>query len=102
MKTDANFNYTVTDIEEIKSDSGIEKIYPNPSAGLFAIELAEPLKDFECKVVDRSGRVVQEYVFYGFQKQLEIDLSDFPDGVYFLELIHEVKRTVKQIVKLGQ
>ncbi|MFK7774967.1 MAG: T9SS type A sorting domain-containing protein [Saprospiraceae bacterium] len=85
--------------ELILSASSIEKnnevkIFPNPSKGVFHISLKEEKIEF-IKVYSLLGELKSE-----FQNTDNIDISDFPNGVYFLELITKDKeRLVKKVLK---
>lgn len=68
------------------------KVYPNPAAGSFQVELklATP-SDISLRIIDKMGRVVgskseranQEGVF-----MTEMDISTIPTGVYSVEVQH--------------
>lgn len=58
------------------------ELYPNPSTGVFQIDgfkLGE--NDLTITVVDMFGKVILETT-----NSLEVDLTNFPDGVYFAKL----------------
>ena len=58
------------------------KSYPNPTSGIVNIEHSKKVK--EIFVVDISGKILQRYNYY--EKDLiKVDLSEFPNGMYFLK-----------------
>lgn len=59
-------------------------IYPNPSKGRFTISLNHPA--MQVNIVNLSGQVIQEYRNMQNGKH-SINLSEFPDGIYFIEVI---------------
>jgi len=69
------------------------KVYPNPSAGEFKIELASA-ESVNYTVTDNTGRIVLEGTF----EQLEnsIDLSTEEQGVYFLRVEGRVMKLIVQ------
>ncbi len=57
------------------------KVYPNPSEGIFYIEATEATKAF---VTDLQGRKVLETT-----NTHQVDISNNPSGIYFLQLMNE-------------
>ena len=71
-------------------------IYPNPTIGFFNISFfAEKVDNFEISIVDAFGKTVsheEKQDFIGeYTKQ--VDLSDYPRGVYMIQL-----RTISSFV----
>ena len=56
-------------------------IYPNPNAGIFALQLPSNSEDAQLKITDVAGVVVFEKSNYSNQES--IDLMAFPSGIYF-------------------
>lgn len=88
-----------TGIEEEELNSNL-KVYPNPTGGkinlLWNTVLYEPLT---IRLLSVSGRtfLVHEYPP---QKGLTLDLLDFPDGLYILQITSGKSILNKQIIKL--
>jgi len=60
-------------------------LYPNPSKGIFTVEFsAGAQQNYTFSVLDAYGRLVQPPL--PGQPQVEIDLSDQPVGMYYLQL----------------
>jgi hypothetical protein len=59
------------------------KVYPNPAQDLFTIELNEGFAS-EVKVINALGQVIYTEVSNG--QQFEIQSSDFPAGVYLVQV----------------
>lgn len=58
------------------------ELYPNPSTGVFKIDGFElGQNDLKMSVMDMFGKVIMEV-----ENTVELDLTDFPDGVYFVKL----------------
>ncbi|MES2701320.1 MAG: T9SS type A sorting domain-containing protein [Bacteroidota bacterium] len=60
-------------------------ISPNPASGLFKIDLASPLKIKAVIVTNVLGQKIIETVPASLQ--CSIDLSGYPDGIYFVHLV---------------
>ena len=71
-------------------------IAPNPTGGILRIENLEQINTVE--MVDAAGRVFLEKNVKG-QKNLEIDLSNKPEGMYFLKLKGDKKEIVRKVMK---
>ncbi|MDG1332684.1 MAG: aryl-sulfate sulfotransferase [Crocinitomicaceae bacterium] len=58
------------------------ELYPNPSTGVFKIDgFSLGQNDLKMTVVDMFGKVIKEV-----ENTLELDLTEFPEGVYFVKL----------------
>ncbi len=67
------------------------KIFPNPSSGIFSIEfLKDGLSPDKIIIRDAMQRIIyeEEKLFFG-NSPLKIDFSNFPDGVYFVNMISD-------------
>ncbi len=87
-----------TGIDELAGIEGV-RIYPNPSSGKFTVRFAENIGITEVQVVNLLSDVV-----YSAKTEtsggnaLEIDLSDFADGVYFVKLKNNQTESIQKIV----
>lgn len=82
-----------TSIQDFGSELGI-KVYPNPSKGLFNIELNGNFKEnVRLKIFDVSGKVVFEKIIDVEDPRmlLNIDLSGTSNGVYFIQMENRSK-----------
>lgn len=81
----------ITNTEENSlADQGMS-LFPNPTAGIFHIELATAPTDFTVLVFDSTGRKV-----LALDNSLTVDLSSYATGVYFIYLDGLSARIVKQ------
>jgi hypothetical protein len=90
-------NLTVYNVGLLEANNDYFTIYPNPSPdGRYFIEWNENVTITRLSVKDASGRVYREI----FTKSNEIDLSDLPAGLYFLEIESADLLAVVRVVKL--
>ena len=67
-------------------------IYPNPSYGSFYVETEKNNQLAAFQLYDASGREVASLAGIHSQK-IQIDLEDFPVGLYILKVMDQSKRT---------
>ena len=88
-----------TGIDNARTDFGII-IYPNPSTGKFTIEKPGDLnKVVEVRLLDASSKLIVSKTIQLGQQKVEMDITDYSKGVYFLQLIVDKEVFVKQILK---
>jgi hypothetical protein len=73
------------------------KIFPNPSEGVFTLELNEDFQQADVIVVDVLGKIV----FSGkkLEASTQINLSDYPAGMYFIKLVKDDLCKTEKIIK---
>jgi sugar lactone lactonase YvrE len=88
----------ITGIEQPQDANYNLSVFPNPSAGTFQLKIPEELqlKDIVVTVIDFSGREVFK------QKQTKvqptIDISDQPNGLYFIAVTIDGKQFTSKVV----
>ena len=86
-------------IDDLENDLGI-LIYPNPNTGLFTIEKSSELdKEVRISLLDASSRVIINKIIPKGQQKIEMDITNYSKGVYYLQLTIGDKVYVKQILK---
>ena len=87
-------------IPEDLTQEGNLKIFPNPSAGTFNIELYYPQQqDVQLKVVNLLGEViVSEKVNVNGTYNKTIDLGGFVNGIYQLQIISKDNFTSRKLI----
>lgn len=83
---------TVTGLNNSRLSESIQ-VYPNPSQGVFKIN-TPTLKVSTYQAIDMLGKVVKS----GNLLDQQIDLSDMPDGMYFLKLQTNKGTALKKVV----
>lgn len=72
-------------------------IYPNPAEELISIELDDHHPFLHCNIMDVYGRICYQKYFTGGHK-LEIDIHDYPAGIYFVGLFTKDNKTVSKVI----
>ncbi|MCK5169870.1 MAG: T9SS type A sorting domain-containing protein [Bacteroidales bacterium] len=74
-------------VEDINKNSGI-KIYPNPNKGSFIlqIETVKTEDQYNYKIVDISGRIIQSGIINSFEKNKNIEILNPNEGIYFIQI----------------
>ncbi len=84
-----------TSTESIDKKQSSIVFYPNPSAGLFTIRLENgAYSNFEVSIFSSTGQLLNQQLL-----QPELDLSSFPDGLYFTK-IRDLKSNIVHHQKL--
>lgn len=89
--TDKN---STVDIEE---NSIISAIYPNPSSNLVYVQL-DSQDDATLELMDASGRIIETQNSNGVQVS-SFDLTELPNGIYFVRVSSNGQLTTKRIIK---
>ena len=92
--------------KERRSDQSLETsfftIAPNPTTDQFTIQLPEVSdKEFQVQVIDMLGRIVHQKKLAARTRATTIDLADYQNGIYYVELRATGIRSVKKLVKQG-
>ena len=72
-------------------------IVPNPTHGLFRINVGRGMADGTIRLISQSGTVVRVFEINGYEQS--IDISDLKDGVYILQYICNSKVLQQKVVK---
>jgi len=73
--------------------------FPNPTTGQLSIQITNTQKQQQLRVINLVGKVlVQEEIAPAVQ-QVNIDLSAYRNGIYYLELRSKGQRIVKKVIK---
>jgi hypothetical protein len=83
-------------INDSNSDGKI-RVYPNPSTGIFTVEVGNLDNYIEMSVYDTSGKLMIRRM--GYSKVNPLDISELSSGMYFLKLQQENNSTVVSIIK---
>ncbi len=83
---------------QVETVSNME-VFPNPTSGIVTVELAE-ISDGRILISNVTGQVVMTREF-GYADVIELDLSFYDTGMYFIEVVyHDGSRAVEKVVRL--
>lgn len=90
----------VNGVPETELNAALFKVYPNPTSGIFIIELPcqSPYEQVMVEVIGIRGEKVLSTMFSGERKH-EFSLSDRLVGVYFIRVISGDKAETVKIIK---
>ncbi|MBL4709494.1 MAG: lamin tail domain-containing protein [Flavobacteriales bacterium] len=67
-------------------------IYPNPSKGIFTIETKTEVTNTRFQIIPMDGKIIRDEVLN--QSKVNIDMSDYSNGVYFLRVGNATKKLI--------
>ncbi|WP_074405771.1 T9SS type A sorting domain-containing protein [Aquimarina megaterium] len=86
---------TTSNTEDVSNIDNSVVIYPNPNSGEFMIQL-DHTSNSNIKVFNSRGQKI--YAINTISKQVQIDLSKYPKGVYFVKIKTSDKVYAKKII----
>ncbi len=95
----SDLGYSFTDISDPSDElaSNMFYLYPNPANSILTVEFARP-QWYSIELASLNGHVIYSTSLDG--TSIQIDLSSFPKGVYFITIRSESFVTTKKIIKL--
>ena len=85
----------LSDVTNTNDDSRItlnNTVYPNPSTGIFKIKPGREINtEGECVISNSIGNIIlkQKFSLNNGDPEFQINLNNYPDGIYFLNLVSE-------------
>ena len=98
-QTDFDGGFSYSDIQMVDLSTAFDKLIatPNPSKGIFT--LSKGLNGNEhVRIFDRQGRQMNGFNIED-RSGLVLDLSNFPDGIYFLSITKESESETIRLIK---
>jgi hypothetical protein len=88
---------TATLVESVSNNS--VSVYPNPSKGLLYLKMQQSIPSAKLSVVNSLGAVVyQKNIEEGYTGNMNIDLSSFSNGLYFVKLKSPEQEFVYKVI----
>jgi len=95
--TDTSGCKLVSGIEIAEWESGQIRVYPNPSSGIFILEISNPKSIERIEIYDGNSRQLATYL--AESKSTKIDLSWYADGIYFMKIVGRYNVSTVRLVK---
>ncbi len=93
---DSDFEYSSVIVVNVENEISF-KIYPNPIQERLTIQ-GDLLLNSQIQLINDSGQII--YHSANVNQQIELDLSDYPNGIYFIRIVNEGKTLLtKKVVK---
>lgn len=83
-------------VQQILDGSGI-MLYPNPASNTLIIESERTINNGQLKIINTQGQLVNQWAISN--KQLEIDISQLKQGIYFFSLFDGKKEIKRKLIK---
>jgi len=84
-----------TDDNSNKDDSQKVVCYPNPTTGIFRVKLEKAVE--ELFITDSNGKVLLRFEDLK-EGETEINLANFPSGIYFVRFAEKEKLKAQRIL----
>lgn len=90
------YHFMLTGSEPVYAEQTLS-VQPNPSSGIFTLNLKQQTSDAKICIYDIVGKCVWNK---NIQKasNMAIDLSNHPQGIYFIEMVSNGEKIVKKII----
>jgi hypothetical protein len=106
----ANLNFSKSNVNRLQGSSVnpyvaninnemIVSLYPNPSSGIFTIDLKDQVKGSTVvKVFNMLGAEISQTTYLATKNKVVMDLSKQPKGVYYIQISSADKMTTRKII----
>jgi hypothetical protein len=86
-------------IEEMSLNNNFQ-VFPNPSSGIFEIQLGENIITSSChlEVINTPGEKIIQRSVHEDEKKITLNLSDLPKGCYLLQLSNEQGKFTRKLI----
>ncbi len=91
----------VTTIEDNLEELVNVTVYPNPASEILNIKFEVPIDgDIDIYLLDQQGKLVKTDIVEAASVEKQINMQEYPAGIYFLRLIKGKLSNVYKVVKL--
>jgi hypothetical protein len=77
------------------------QVYPNPTSDKLTIEIKDLKKEAEIKILNLTGKLVYEGKMPSGNNIHRVNLSEYPNGIYFIEIGIGNKQYTKEVILDG-
>jgi len=97
--TDNQINTLYLAVDEISDYNIIASVYPSPTSDIVNIEISdiEACRNAALKIYDMNGQLMLNHALQG--KKTEININDFPTGIYVLKISGPEINMIKKLIK---
>ncbi|MCP4440638.1 MAG: T9SS type A sorting domain-containing protein [Aureispira sp.] len=89
----------ITGLQDVSSQVGNFKVYPNPTTGNVFVELdLETQTDVQLDIYNTTGQNVMTRQLNGQADRIELNIGDLPAGVYLMRFAVENEVTTKKLI----
>jgi Secretion system C-terminal sorting domain len=92
---DGQSEYSKVVSVEVEREGSSISLFPNPTTGIIEIQ-GKNSDEGTIRVADNVGRLIKVQQLSGYK---QIDLSNLPNGMYFIYILTDSQSTVKRIIK---
>ena len=94
------FTFTTDVINAVKTLSNDEvSIFPNPTTGKLNVRFTQALQNnVVIELFSANGQLAQQFVSNAIGNEIEVDLTNFSDGVYLLRIVNKDAVLSRKIV----
>ena len=92
---DFNIHVIIKSVEGICENATSFVTYPNPTSNTLTLAVAN-VQQFDYEIYNATGQLVKSGNAIG--QETRIDLSDCPQGVYFISVIYHSNRLMQKVI----
>ncbi len=97
---DGKFEYTNIVTAKVSHSNDDVILTPNPTSNVILIQTKTPFeRDADFQILNMQGQVVLSSVLQEGTANLEVNIADFPVGIYYLQLFVDNDVMMKKIIK---
>lgn len=102
--TETNKAYPLlTSATELEDQVPDIRLFPNPTTGPIIVQPASPLRGkVSVRLLSPSGQMIENVETRFANGRIELDLSDQPAGLYFLEIHSDEGVVSKKLIRLPE
>ena len=86
----------VTGLEELEALSF--EVFPNPNQGVFNISLPSSVENSQLTITNALGQIVYNTTNLNKEEYINLDLSRYDKGLYFVRLIQDDQSSIKRMI----